>query len=117
VSDEPSNRAKILGASERGRSAYRRRYEMADDENRDEEAERLIESVFDRREMHVHPEGYVYFVESGADTFCLCGCVTSGPDDPICPWCQGWCPMCGAKLPVRAVECECGAVSPVKEWQ
>ncbi|HEY2182597.1 MAG TPA: hypothetical protein VGH18_00350 [Gaiellaceae bacterium] len=67
----------------------------------------------DRRDMQVHPEGYVYFVDGGGEVFCLCGCPTSGPDDSICLWCEGWCPSCGAKLPVRAVECECGAVSPV----
>ena len=53
-----------------------------------------------------------YTFADGHDTFCLCGCITSGPDDPICPWCEGWCPMCGATLPVRSLECDCGAKSP-----
>lgn len=49
-----------------------------------------------------------------ADASCvLCGCPTAGPSDPICPWCEGWCPMCGERLPAFATECRCGARSPV----
>ena len=41
--------------------------------------------------------------DAEADAACvLCGCPTSGPHDPICPWCEGWCPMCGERLPAFA---------------
>jgi hypothetical protein len=56
-------------------------------------------------------DGEIY--PDGDDSGVLCGCPTAGPFDPICPSCERWRPMGGERLPAFAVECDCGAVSPV----